>query len=164
MFVIAGIDDRRVGGFDAIAGGAVRMMEGEGANEEVADASSSGIILPVNEFAGHRDWIIRRQHLRGEDAFQSCGFGARMNARRAIRMLKGSEERDALNVVPMEVGEEEMELRKRVAQGADSCACVEDQQRLIGVANGKAGGVSTIAEILGDGSGYGSADAPKGQI
>ncbi len=164
VFMIACVNDRRAGRLDAIAGCAVRVMQGEGANDEVADASGRGIILPINEFARHRDWIIRRQHLRGEDAFRSCWFGARMNARDAIRMLEGREERDALDVVPMEVGEEEMKLGKRVAQGADSCSGVEDQQRLIGVANGEAGSVSTVAEILGDGSGYGSANAPKRQI
>ena len=143
------------------------MMQREGADDDIADANGLYRFLVPKTRAGICNWIIRRPHLVCEDAFEVHWLGARMNGRGRIRMLHGSEKRNALDVVPMEVRQEEMErrvVRESVAQGADPRAGVEDKQGLIGIADAQAGCVSTVAEVFGNRSRDGSANAPKRQI
>lgn len=80
MFMIAGVDNGRPWRFDAITGGAVRMMKRKGAYYEVADAAYHGDLL-IFKVLGHRDGIIRRLHLRGKETLQFSRVDAGINRR-----------------------------------------------------------------------------------
>ena len=92
--------------------------------------------LPAADAAGkpvpfHRE--VRVAHLQGEQAFGVAASAPHPDL--APRLVDGQEEREAADVVPVEVGEEEVDLRRRgaafglqrPAQGADAGAGVEDE-------------------------------------
>ena len=62
---------------------------------------------------------------------------------RQVGIVDGREVGQALNMIPMKMGEKDLGLRvgEGVPQGANAAACVDNQQRLTGMADGEAGRV-----------------------
>ena len=82
-----------------------------------------------------------------------------------LRAEGGGEEGEAEDVVEVEVGEEDVQscrlVAEREAEAADAAAGVERQQRAVGEGDADAGGVAAIADRLRPGGGDRAARPPE---
>lgn len=165
VLVIAGVDDGRARGFDAVSGCPVRMVKREGADEEIADAGAFGFVFTVMNMGRDGDRIVRRKHLIGKDFSERFRCGVRVNRCGAGGIVERREVGQALNVIPMEMGEEKVDCFRVecVAEGSDAAACVKDDRRMIGETDFDARRIAAVAEVLRVGSGNGASNAPEGQ-
>src|SRR5260370_29657124 len=106
-------------------------------------------------------------HLSGQRLAQPARITCGIKRHGAFRIVERREERQPLNVVPMIMRQEQMDVARVLqsrAQIADPGACVEDEQVVVGQPNFQARSVSTISQILRKRSGDGAADAPESQL
>src|SRR5580700_2605905 len=115
----------------------------------------------------HRE--VRRRHLITQDLFQAARAARALEEEPVLRVgIQRTEERHALNMVPMKVRNKDVS-RKRLfpkftlqllAQNAESCAAIEDVDA-VAETHLDAGGVASIAHVLGLWGGRGTANAPE---
>jgi hypothetical protein len=108
-------------------------------------------------------------HLAGERGDEAlAGAFAAENPQAAARIVDRPEERQALDVVPVRVGEEQREIERMtfefleqgLAQFSQAGAGIKDDE-VVAVADFDAGGVAAIAHGARSGRGDGTADAPE---
>src|SRR3984957_5355160 len=112
---------------------------------------------------------VRRSHLVGQHLFQAPGSGRALEEKAALRVgIQRSEEGHALYVVPMKVGDKDVCGKRAVsefalqllAQDAESCAAIEYVDTVT-EAHFDAGGIASIAHVLGFWRWRGTAHAPE---
>src|SRR6202012_1420014 len=121
------------------------------------------------DIAGQLADLDRRERRRdvAGDAVAEAGLGRRRSPDHDLGV--GAEERgeegEALDVVEVKVGEEEVDAgrlgREREAEAADAGAGVEDDERAVGEGDADAGGVPAVGDRLRAGGGDRSPRAPE---
>lgn len=175
MFVIAGVNDDGTVGLEAKSCGALGMVEGEGMDREVLVAEGGFLELDEVALGGEEvefDGEVGEGHLTFEDVFDFGGGAAGVEGDAVGWVIERREEGDALNVVPMEVGHQEVDgtgtrakaLHQVEAELARPGATIDHDGFVVGEAKLQASGVASVAEILRRRSGDGSPDSPEGQL
>src|SRR6185312_4865520 len=117
----------------------------------------------------HINGEVGRRHLLFHHPLQSASAARGVERKTVFRVLvERTEKRDALNVVPVKMGDKDVctyRLISRVAlellaQCAKSGTTVEDVE-IVAQAHFDAGGVASVAQVVGLGSRRRSADAPE---
>ena len=112
---------------------------------------------------------VGRFHLLGHDLLEVGLAAGGMKKELSVgAVVKGTEEGDALNVIPVKVGDEDVGGKGAVAELAlefasedtETGAAIKDVNLIVD-AHFHAGGIASVAEILGLWSGRGPAHAPK---
>ena len=148
------------------------MIEPHGFDHHVVQRHSA--LLQVVEAAlgfhlTHIDRKIRGGHLFFHHPLQSAKAAGGVERETVFRVVvERAEERDALDVVPVKMRDEDVGANRfalRVAlqllpERAQSGAAVEDVE-VVAEANFDAGGVASVAQVVGLGSRRGSAYAPE---
>ncbi len=172
-FVVGGVDQNAFFGFEAESHASLRMIQPRGfdpgaighGQASIVDVVEVELRLDLVEVDGE----IRRGHLFGHYLLETTRATGRVEYELAAGVfIQRPEKRHALNVVPVEMrnknvrGERVLgELAFQFApQHAESRAAVEDVD-LISDAHFHAGGIASVAQILGLWRGRGTAHAPK---
>src|SRR5579883_833380 len=158
--VIGGVDDCPNSSLDAIAEAALGMIEPASGHARFADRET---IAPSNigEFAicGHSmevDREVGMSHLRFENALEAIlpdEFRSEtVKMKLVVRRIQGREKGDALNVVPMVVGHEDVGLngffgggRQAIAKNPQAGAAIEDEATPVGRNEFEARRITAIA-------------------
>src|SRR5579864_9646548 len=172
-FIIRCVDQHAFFGFEAKSHAALRVVEPCGLDLDAVAHGQASIFDIVEVALGFHlvevDRKIGRSHLLGKNLLQPAlapeGVKDKLAAGTVVERPKKGH---ALDVVPMEMRNEDMRGEAPVAelalqfvpQHAESGAAVKNIN-LIAQAHFDAGGVASIAQVLGLWSGRGAADAPK---
>src|SRR5579872_677606 len=178
--VVGGIDDRASGRLEAEAEATLRMIEparhdARIANREgIAAGDFAELALRRHGAQIHRE--VRVSHLRLEDALQAVAaeeIGPEaIEVKGVLRGVKRSKKRDALNMIPMIVGDEDMRadgvLTRRggpaVAEHAEAGAAIEDEAGAVRSNQFKAGSVAAVTKGDTVHRRRGPANAPESQL
>src|SRR5215472_14439920 len=170
--VIGGIHHHAVFGFDAKAKAALRVIQPHGMNHAAVKFEPAGIDVAKLTARGHLvhlDRKIRIRHLLFQGPLQPTRSAGRVKDERAlVIVVERSKKRNALDVVPVEVGEKNVR-RKRLSAGFLLQVLAEDAEAGAAIKNVDlsvdtdfdAGGVASIAQIFRLGRRCGAANPPE---
>src|SRR5207245_9668798 len=116
--------------------------------------------------------VVRKDrvvHPETEERAHGAGLFGAADAQRRLRVVRGAEERDPLDVIPMEMREEEVDgKRPRAAAVHEGCAelakpgaGIKNEKRSGAVANFNARGVAAVAHRKGTGRRDGPTGTPE---
>jgi len=171
--VVAGVDDDLAVAFDAEAEAALGVVELAGDDADVVEVHplfADFMEMPLGGHGFHIHGEVRVGHLAFQGALQALVFKAvGIKEELVAGTVKGFEEGDALDVVPMKVREEDAgvdgalaELAfEGAAQEAEAGAAVKEEELAAGRAEFDAGGVAADAGVFRLGGGGGAAYAPE---
>lgn len=161
--VVGGVDECAAGAADAVAGGSLGVLERDGEDFRVAHEERFGE-LDVADLGGHArvgDGKEGRGHLRGERGVQALDGGGGVDGDVGGGVVKGGKVGQALQVVPVKVAEEEVDVcagGQAKPELTDAGAGVQDEE-VVARADFNAGRVAAVAEAVAGGRGDGAADA-----
>src|ERR1700733_4386753 len=172
-FVVGCVHQHAFFRFDPESQAPLRMIQPRGLDADAVfhvDASVFDIAktaLRAHLVEIHRK--VRRRHLLGHHLLNVASPSGRMKVELALGIVvKRPEKRHALNVVPMKMRDENMRRKRALAKLAlqfvpeytESRAAIEDVN-LVADAHFDAGGISSVAHVVGLWSGRRAAYAPK---
>jgi hypothetical protein len=165
------VAQRLAGELDAVAGGAVGMVERRGLHldarrrtQRLAAREVAVLELGVEDLRWHRE--ERRHHELGQHALQRQPVAkvSGPEAKAVALREEGPEEGQAADMVEMRVREEEVGVERLAFEGlaevADAGASVEEQQPLA-AAHFERRGIAAVARRARPGAGNGAAHAPE---
>ena len=167
--VVGDVGERVVAVVDPVAERRAAVGDRGGADPRRADLPLGLRRVAEGDVAGqlaHLDRRERRRDVAG-DAVAQRGLrrGRPPDHDLGLRPEAGGEEDQALDVVEVEVGEQDVQAGRLVGQGeaevADAGAGVERQQRAVGEGDADAGGVAAVADRLRARGGDRAARAPE---
>ena len=167
--VVGDVGERGVAVVDPVAEGRAAVRDRGGADPGRADLPLALRAVAEGDVAGQLADLDRRERRRdvAGDAVAQRGLGRGRSPDHdlGLRAEGGGEEDEALDVVEVEVGEEDVEpgrlVRQRQAEAADAGAGVERQHRAVGEGDADAGGVAAVADGFRPRGGDRSARAPE---
>src|ERR1019366_6658927 len=175
MLEVRGIDNDHAIALDAVAGRALRMVQGKRADRQRADLDHAalGELVEV-AFGGNLaevDRKIRLRHLSFERFLQRLTGGARKERDVVLGPVERSEKRDALNVVPVEMRQEDIGLdrlpfrflQQSLTERADAAARVENDAFIIGGSDLDAGCVAAELQVFNLRRGRRPANTPESE-
>lgn len=176
VFVIATMDNDGTVGFEAVAGCALGVVHGEGVNGKFTElftflpGERLEVALGGEELEGNREVGVR--HLAFENVAHFFGRLGGVEADVVGRAVEGSKEGDALNVIPMEVSHEDIDvetlarsfLQKVEAEKTSPGAPIDHDDSTAIEANFQARGVAAETEVVGRGSGNAASYPPEFQL
>ena len=167
--VVGDVGERGAGVLDAVAERRPAVGDRGGADPRRADLPLGLRAVAEGDVAGQLAHLDRRER-RGDvagDAVAQRGLrrGRAPDHDLGLRAEGGGEEDQALDVVEVQVGEQDVQAGRLVAEGepeaADPGARVERQQRAVGERDLHAGGVAAVADRLRAGGGHRAAGSPE---
>src|SRR5207237_4072870 len=151
------VDERAIISLDPERESGRRVEDARGAHAEPPDLLVASILqLADGQLRGKIidvDGKKRIVHPEPEELAHRAGLLGAADAQRRLRIVRRTEEGNALDVIPMEVREQEVDgerpraaaVHERRAELAESRAGVEDEKRSGAVANLDTGGVAAVS-------------------
>src|SRR5581483_9038545 len=172
-FVVRGIDEHPVLGLEAESQAALGMIQPRRLDAN-AGFHIEASVFDIAELAPRAHLVkihrkVGRLHLLRHDLFQAGLAAGRVKVKLAVgALVERAEEGDALDVIPVEVGDKNVSGKGSVtelalqfsSEHAEAGAAVKDINPVFN-AHFDAGGVASVAEIFGLWSRRGPAHAPK---
>ncbi len=167
--VVGDVGERGVAVVDPVAERRPAMGDRGGADPRRADLPLALRAVAEGDVAGqlaHLDRRERRRDVAGDAIAQrGLGRGRAPDHDLGLGAEGGGEEDQALDVVEVEVGEQDVQagrlVGERQAEAADAGAGVERQHRAVGEGDADAGGVAAVADRLRPRGGDRAARAPE---
>jgi len=170
VFVVGCVDGDGTVAADAVAGCASGVVEGEGRDGEIAEADAFGSDLYEGSGGVQEvelDGEVGADHLAVEDVAEMVRAMRGVKREGVARGEQGREAEQALDVIPMEVGEEDVYGARDAglcgefaAELVDAGAAVEEDGVAVGNFDLDAGGVAAVAEVRCHGCWVGAAGSP----